>query len=323
MFLRPNFASRPLIGHLITFIAVAETRSFRRAAELVGRSQPAVTAQVSQLETLLGVSLFTRTTRQVQLTTAGTELLERAKKLVVETDKLIRDFQGQANLMSGRVAVSVAPTVACSSTFSRSLVLFEQDYPNITVSIREDLQAEMFEALQTGDVEMGIGPYKDVPERLLFEPLLEQPFFLILSADHVIAKRGHVAFRELEGLALLCPARGTTARALIEDTARKTGITLHVKYEALQHQTLISMVSAGLGATVAPLTDRRVLAALELVALPFEDARPVRQVGVISRRNEQLAPPATAFVQHLLVMSTAATGDQTPGGHGLRVHSED
>jgi DNA-binding transcriptional LysR family regulator len=167
---------------------------------------------------------------------------------------------------------------------------------------------------------MGIGPYKDVPERLVFKPLLEQPFFLILPADHALARRGHIEFRELEGLPLLFPATGTTARALLEGAARSAGISLHAKYEALQHQTLVSMVSAGLGVTVMPLTDRRVLTALGLVALPFQDIRLHREVGVISRRHEQLSPPATAFLRLLLIMSGS---DQAIGETGLRALSFD
>ena len=309
---RPNYAARPIIGHLATFIAVAETRSFRRAAELVGRSQPAVTAQIRQLEGLLGVALFTRSTRQVVPTVAGVGLLDRAKKLVAETERLVRDFQSQAQLMSGRIDVSVSPTVA-TGMIARSLVLFEREYPRIDVSIREDMAADMVEALQTGDVELGIGPYRDVPERLTFRPLFEQPFYLILPADHAIARQGKAAFRDLAGLPLLCPARGTTARGLIESAAAEAGIAVHAKYEAMQYQTLLAMVSAGLGVTVMPLIDRRILTALGLVAPDFEDVRLSREVGAISRLSEQLSGPAMAFLNLLGLMSSHDQGADLTG----------
>ncbi|MGE0724657.1 MAG: LysR substrate-binding domain-containing protein, partial [Alphaproteobacteria bacterium] len=242
------------------------------------------------------------------------ELLERAKRIVGETDRLIRDFQGQASLTSGRVAISVSPTVA-TGLIARFLVLFEQEFPSITVSVREDLGAAMFEALETADVELGIGPYAEAPERLSFRPLFEQPFFLIVAADHPLARRGHARLADLAGLALLCPARGTTARAVIDDAARAAGLALQPKYEATQHDTLVSMAAAGLGATVMPAGDRRVLAALGVAAVPFEDARLSRKVGVLSRRHEPLTAPAAAFLRLLLLV---ATGGIAVGDTGLR-----
>ncbi|SMF55446.1 LysR family transcriptional regulator, carnitine catabolism transcriptional activator [Tistlia consotensis] len=298
MALRPSLASRSIIGHLATFIAVAETRSFRAAAEQIGRSQPAVTAQIAQLEELLGVKLFTRTTRQVTPTLAGRELLERAKRLVVETEELVRDFQSEDALTRGRVSVSASPTVAIG-LMSRALVHFEREYPGISVSIREDFADEMFEALLTGHVEIGVGPFAHVPERLTFEPILEQPFYLILPRGHGLARRRRVRFGEIEGLPLVLPAKGTTARALVERTARQAGFLPHIKCDAMQYQTIATMVAAGLGITVMPMVDRRMLSALELVALPFADLAPYREVGILARRSEPCSAATRAFLDLL------------------------
>lgn len=302
MVLRPAFASRSIIGHLTTFVAVAETGSFRAAAEQIGRSQPAVTAQINQLEALLAVRLFTRTTRQVTLTPAGRELLERAKRLVAETDALIRDFRSQDALITGRLAISVSPTVA-TGMMSRALVRFERAYPGIAISMREDFGPEMVDALATGHVELGVGPYPDVPERLAFRPILEQPFLLIVPRGHALARRGRLRFRDLDGQPLVCPSPGTTARRLIEAAARDCGIVLSVKCDTMQYQTVTSMVAAGLGITVMPLVDPRILDALDLIALPFADLDPFREVGVLSRRQEELSPAARAFLDLLSLVA--------------------
>jgi len=294
-----NIASRPIIGHLATFIAVAETRSFRRAAERVGRSQPAVTAQINQLEALLGVQLFVRSTRQVRTTPVGEELLGRAKRLVTETDQLVRDFRDRADLERHRISVSVSPTVA-SGLMARLLAAFEKDHARVTVSIREDLGPDMVEALETGAVDFGIGPYSDVPRRLEFRPLFRQPFFLILRRDHALCGSGPVHLAQLETLDLLCPATGTTARAVLDEAAAKNGVAIRPKYEALQYHTLISMVAAGLGVTVMPMTSRGFLDALGLEALTFDDADLSRDVGLLTRRDQPLAPVSEAFVDLLI-----------------------
>jgi len=302
MSIRPNIATRPIIGHLATFIAVAEARSFRRAAERVGRSQPAVTAQINQLEAMLGVQLFTRTTRQVRATPVGAELLARAKRLVAETDQLVRDFQDRADLESRRLSLSVSPTVA-AGIMARLLVAFEKDHPRVTVSIREDLGPDMVEGLENGEVEFGIGPYSSVPKRLSFRPLFRQPFFLILPRSHPLARRRKVELADLEGLDLLCPAKGTTARTVLEEVADARRVAIRPKYEALQYHTLIAMVAAGLGVTVMPMTGRPLFEALGLEALSFADADLSRDVGLLTLRDQALSPIATDFVDLLFRMA--------------------
>ena len=302
-----NIASRQIVNHLITFIAVAETRNFRRAAELIGRSQPSVTAHISQLEELLGVTLFTRTTRQVIPTAAGATLLVRAKTLVNEAEKLVHDLQCQATAMQGRLSVSVSPTV-CARLMPRFLGLFQAEHPNVHVSFREDMGPEMFGALHVGNVEIGVGPYKRVPDPLKFEPLINQPFFLIMRRDHALAGSGHARVADLEGLDLICPPRGMTARDILDQAVQRHGFTLQPKHEAAQFLTLAGMVSLGLGMTVMPLSNRRMLELLDLVALPFIDADIGREIGVLTRRGEPLTPPAAAF-KRLLFLTTGSEGE--------------
>jgi DNA-binding transcriptional LysR family regulator len=298
----PELISRQIFGHLTTFVAVAETLNFRRAAEVVGRSQPAVTAQINQLEELLGVRLLVRTTRQVRLTSAGAELLSRARKLLSETHRLVSDLQSQAGLVSGQVIASFSPTIAVSLV-PRVLRAFEHEHPGIHVLLREDLGPEMFAAVQTGGVDFGIGPYARVPEQLVFQAIFEQEFFLILPVGHPLALKGHARVRDLADLNILCSATGTTAREVLEDAARAEGIVIRPKYETLTYPTLFALASAGFGAIVMPTVDPDMLEAFGLKAVPFRGARLARPIGMIVRRNEALAPAADAFVKTLLLIA--------------------
>jgi len=307
MVMSSKVATRQIVNHLITFIAVAETRNFRRAAEVIGRSQPSVTAHINQLEDLLGMPLFTRTTRQVIPTAAGTTLLLRAKTLVNEAEQLVRDFQSRTMLAQSRLSVSVSPTV-CARLMPRFLGLFQAEHPNVVVSFREDMGPEMLDALQGGNVEIGVGPYKRVPDPLKFEPLIMQPFFLIMRRDHPLARVGHATIADLEGLDLICPPRGMTAREVLDEAVERQGFAVQPKHEASHFITLAGMVSEGLGMTVMPLSNRRMLESFDLVALPFVDAEIGREVGVLSRRGDPLTPPAAAF-KRLLFLTTGDEGE--------------
>lgn len=307
MVVKADAGSRQIVNFLTSFVAVVETRSFRRAADLIGRSQPSVTAHVAQLEELLGVPLISRTTRQVVPTAAGKALLSRAKTLIQDTERLVRDFQNQDLLMQGRLSVSVSPTV-CARLMPRFLGLFQSEHPHVLVSFREDMRDEMIEALQVGKAEIGVGPYNRIPDSLTFEPLINQPFFLIMHRDHPLAGAGRVHMRDLENADLICPPRGMTARDILDQALQQQGITIKPKHEAAQFITLAGMVSLGLGVTVMPLSNRRMLEAFDLIALPFADADIVRVVGVVTHSHEPLSPPAAAF-KDLLFKNSCSEGE--------------
>jgi LysR family transcriptional regulator, carnitine catabolism transcriptional activator len=296
---------RQLFGQLATFIAVAETLSFRHAAEIMGRSQPAITTHIQQLEDYLGIALFVRTTRHVRLTAAGAELLERAKKILVETRRLMEDMRSQVGMMSGQVVASFSPTTAVSLT-PRVLTAFVAKYPGIRVQLREDLGPEMVEAVSTAEADFGIGPYR-IPEALSFRPLFDQEFFAIVRSDHPMARRGHARLTELADLDILCSSAGTTARTVVEEALRREGIPLKPRFEALQYPTLFTLAASGFGVAVMPLVNDSLLNGLDLRAVPFRGSRLFRTIGLITRRGESFSPPVDAFV-HVLVQTIQHEG---------------
>lgn len=297
---------RQLLGQLATFVTVAETLNFRHAADMLGRSQPAISAHIKELESYVGVPLLVRSTRQVRLTAAGTELLGRARKILVDTKRLVRDIQSQAALLKGQVVASFSPTTAVSLT-PIVLTAFVRDYPGIRVELREELGPEMLQSVQTGAADIGIGPYRDVPDSLFFRPLFEQEFFVIVRADHPLAIRGHARITDLAELDVLSSSIGTTARAVLEEALHSAGIAVNIRFEALQYPTLFSLAAAGFGATIMPLVNHDLLRGLNLRAVPFRDVRLFRTVGLITRRGEAFSPPVNAFV-HVLIETAESEG---------------
>lgn len=296
-----------LVSQLGAFVAVAETGAFRRAAERLGRSQPAVTAQVRELERLLGSPLFNRTTRRTSLTPAGAELLDRARRLVGEAERLVDDFTTMAAEGHGRVLLSVSPTIGAQFV-ATAAAAFEREHPHTALSVREDMSEAMFEALSAGRVEIGVGPYTKTPDALRFDPLFRQPFFLIRPRDG--SQRGEpVSVASLADERLILPPKSAGARALIDAAAERAGIRLRPHHEALQFVTLVDMVASGLGVTVMPCASSRMLDAFDLAALPFRDAAIERPVGMIVRRGEVLTPSAAAFAGFLRASAKRLVGD--------------
>lgn len=103
----------PNINKMRSFIAVAEHGSFRKAAETLNMSQPALSAHVRDLEDGIGVSLLSRTTRSVRLTREGEHFLVRSKRALYEIQSAVRELQDEAALRRGRITVACVPTIAC------------------------------------------------------------------------------------------------------------------------------------------------------------------------------------------------------------------
>ena len=294
-----NQIPKGLFGHLQSFVVVAQFMNFRLAAEAIGRTQPAITAQINQLEGYLGTALLERTTRTVKLTPAGEHLLDRAKKVLSQTQQLVTDMRSTRYNAPNQILVSLAPTIA-ANLITGSLASFEKLNPQVRVLISEHLGPEMFTALLNRDVEFGIGPYRRAPQGLVFETIFQQPLFLIIHKRHELVKRGSVTLPDLVDLQLLCAAPGTTAREVLDHALMTHGLMVQPRYEALQYQTLFVLASTHLGATVMPVVNRELLEAMNLVALPFEDFPMQRAIGLLTREGEDLSDYSKALLNALL-----------------------
>lgn len=287
---------RNIVGHLITFIAVADTRNFHLAATELGKSQPVVSAQIKELEEILGAALFVRTTRSVHLTPAGRLLLKRAQPIVDETRALVRDFRNQAALGSGHLRISVSPTVAIG-WMPAAIGALASEHPQITVSIREDMAVEMFEAVVSGDVSFGVGPFPAVPPGLAFTRLTAQRFCLVVPRDDPLAGSGAVPIESIPGDSVLCAGVGTSARTLVEAAFSRLGRALHPRYEAQHVQAVLGMVHAGLGVAIIPFVGERLIAAQGLCCRVIDAPGLARDIGLVEARGIARSAAAAAFVR--------------------------
>ncbi|MCA3186115.1 MAG: LysR family transcriptional regulator [Cupriavidus sp.] len=282
---------------LQTFLLVAESNSFRTAAEKSFRSPSAVSAQIRMLEEQLGVSLFHRTTRNVRLTAEGEQLLECAQRALLEVEAGLRKIQESADMRRGRVSLSCSPTVA-ETRLARVLAAFEKDYPGIEVSVRELTSSALFESVRKHEVDFGIGPSIETSE-FSFEPLMEDPFFALVPKRFITTAKHSISLTTLTNMPLLLLNPATALRGMLDAALEEKHLTLTTRYEFAQAQTLISMASAGLGAAVLPKValPRRIGSSMHV--LRIVNPTLVRQVSVITVRGQKLSPASMRLV-HLL-----------------------
>lgn len=289
---------------LSTFLAVAENASFRKAADQLHLSLPAVSMQIKQMEERLGVALFQRTTRKVELTAEGEQLLISTRKAMAELDAALARIEQAANAQHGHLSFACVPTIA-ATRLPALLTEFARRYPGVTVRVRELNQPEMLEAVRRREVDFGIGPAPDRPSELDAQLLFEDPYVAVLPASHPAARKGAISLRELATMKLL--ALGTSHfRRHFGHMLEEEGLTPDLSYEFTSVSTALAMIEAGLGVGVLPgvaLPEGSPLKALRI-------GRPAmtRSIAIITIRGHTLSPAAGRFVEmcDLLVPPRAA-----------------
>jgi LysR family transcriptional regulator, transcriptional activator of the cysJI operon len=234
---------------LVVFRAVAEQLSFRRAAEELYLTQPAVSLQIKALEEDLGVQLFDRTGVRVALTPAGKRLLayaRRASALLAEAEQEVTALSGQH---AGTLALGASTTIA-QYVLPRLLAEFRRRHPRVQTTLVSGNTEHIVEALAQQQIALGLieGPAhsRDVKT----EPFLEDELVLIVPAAHEWAERGVVACAEIAEAPLLLRERGSGTRRVVELALEKQGIrrnTLNVVMQLDSVEAIKSAVEAGLG----------------------------------------------------------------------------
>ena len=289
------------------FLLVAEHGSFRQAAEQSHRSLPAISMQVRRLEEQLGVALFHRTTRRVQLTAEGEHLLAYARRALAEMETGLRHIRQTVDMQQGRISLSCVPTLA-GTCLPGILADFNRSYPGIVLFVRELALIDLLESVRRQDVDFGIGPRPD--ERLQefsFEPVMQDEICALLPASGPRQYRQGIGLEAFSRMPVLMISRQAGLRAMLDRTLREAGLDVQIRCEAMHVETLIAMARAGMGAALLPRISipADVGPSLRVVSLKPPMAR---TVGIITLRGQAL-PPASLRLKERVAQTLGGRAD--------------
>lgn len=288
------------IRHLLTFCTVVDRGSFSGAAEDLGISQPAVSAQIRSLEERLGQRLLDRNGRRVTLTEAGLVLEVHARRMVALEADLEREMGEVGARIAGRLLVG-SSTGPGEVLLPRLLGAFRAEHPDVTVSLVVHDTQTICDRVLDGELELGIVG-ADRPQRgLEFTPFLRDELVVIVGKGHPLAGRRSIALEELAAEPLLMQQQGSGVRAVLEGALRAAGIRLQdlrVEMELGLQQSVKAAVLDGLGITVIS----RLAVAAEvadglLVALPIEGHELARDFSVVRASGRTPTRLTSAFVE--------------------------
>lgn len=283
------------LARLSYFVAVAEAGSFSRAAAALHLSQPALSRQVQLLESELGQRLLERTGRGVVVTESGQALLQHAVGIFALAAHAESDMQDRLRSPRGRISIGLPPWVARS--IAADLVQgFLQEFPDVTISIEENLSISLREWLIAGRVDMALLFDPPHSPQIMTETLLREPLVLV-SKGPLPAKVRLAALVQRD----LIMARGPNAlRKLLESYTVPRGMPLRMLAEVDSVHTVLSLVERGMGDSVLPWSATQSGAAPMTLSIAQVIAPVMRNRLVLGIPRARPSTRVTRFAEQLI-----------------------
>ncbi|MFJ4066238.1 LysR family transcriptional regulator [Pseudomonas sp. NPDC089996] len=243
------------LKHLRYFIAVAEELHFGRAAARLFISQPALSFDIKKLEEQLDTQLFVRTNKFVKLTGAGETLLAEARNLLVQVEQMKALTKRSAAGFIGRVRIGFVNSMLHRG-LPQAVERFQQSNPGVEVVLIEMNSAEQMTAIQRGQIDLGFVHGGMTSPGVASELVIADPFVCCVPASHPAAGRRKIDLADLrdEGFILFPRAVSPHYHDLIVARCVGAGFSPIIRHEARLWQTIVTMVSMGMGVALVPKT---------------------------------------------------------------------
>lgn len=239
------------LRQLQAFIAVAEQQNFTTAGSRLRLTQSAISQQIKALEESCGVSLFDRTSREVKLTEAGEVLLKRARFILAQVDNAYTAMAELAGGTKGHCRFASLPSVA-AYLLPPVIAKFQQQYPEVELHLTEALQDQVLAVVQQGSADFGILNLPVADPHLHSMSLMRDEFVLLVPEGHRLVGQQEVPMLELAEEGFILFPKGGGGRDKLTEACRQAGFQPRVVFESDDRETILGLVTAGVGVTFLP-----------------------------------------------------------------------
>ncbi len=280
------------LRQLRQFVAVAETLSFRQAAERLFMAQPPLSVAIRKLEEEIGVPLFERSARGVRLTPAGKTALDMARQCLAQADQFLVATRSAATGETGHLRIGFIGSV----TFGLMPALiqsFSARYPLVKLDLRESTNQEILAQVETQELDLGfVRVPTSRPAHVQFQMVEKDVFCAALPPGHPLARKKKLVLKDLEDQPFIgyAPSRVGGLHAAVSLLLQQADIAPHITQEAVQVQTVIGLVESGLGVALvpsvnAPYSSRRV------AFRPIRDLPAQSSIGIALAFHQAMETP--------------------------------
>jgi DNA-binding transcriptional LysR family regulator len=283
------------INHLEVLVTVARERSFSRAAEVLGRTQPAVSQAIKRLEDDVAETLFDRSSKDGTLTPAGEILLDYAQQMLNLREHAIASLGEMRDLEFGKVTIS-----ANEHTVFYLLPIiaeFRRRFPKIKVEVQRGVASRIPNQITAREVELGVISFTPHDETLRAVPVLEDELILIVSARHGLSSESSVSIKDLAEECFVAHNAPSPYRQKVIESFAKHKTRLNITVELPSLEAIKRLVDENVGIALVPrLSAAAEIAGGRIKALTVNEMRLARKLNIIYRRSSNLSHAARAFL---------------------------
>lgn len=283
------------LNELEVFLHLAETRSFRLAAERMHVSQPALSRTLQSAEWKLSARLFDRNTRRVELSSAGQELLPIASRVLSEFRGSLSDLSEFIAGRRGRVAVASLPSVA-AALLPAAIFTFGETHPQVTIDLQPFPAEKVLDLVKEGHVDLALSSPPADDREVLYEPLIRDEFVLICPAGDALARSRSASWSVFARHPFIASGSVTSVRHITDRVLKESGMAIVPRYESSNLAVLGAMVTAGLGISAIPRLALRLIDSTRLAVVPLRKPAAHREIGILTRRGRSLPAAAMRFI---------------------------
>ncbi len=287
---------RPLIDKLEFLISVAKERSFSRAAEMCGVTQPTLSAGIKQLEDTLGVLLINRSSRFHGLTAEGERVLEWAKRIVGDARAMRQDVRTLKEGLSGQLKIAAIPTAL--GIMSALTTPYREKHPNVSFSILSATSSDILAMLDNLDIDAGLTYLDNEPlGRVRTVPLCLERYRLLTFAGNPLGDRERVTWAEVARIPLCLLTPDNQNRRIIDRLIRSAGGEPAPTLESNSIILLFDHVKTGRWATILPDKLAKTLGvAAPLRSIPIVEPEEVHEIGLVVPHRDPVLPQVAALL---------------------------
>jgi len=297
------------LDQLHTFLEIVRLKSFSKAAQTCYRTQPAISAQVRQLEQELNTTLFERLGTKIALTTAGRIFAEYAEK-ILDLRRRAQDAINELERVPRGELIIAANEATCIYVLPEVFSQYKKLFPNVQLSVDRSYGSRVVEAVMDNLADFGITQLPVQDKKLQVADIHSDEIKLITPPGHPLASKASIFPRDLPSYPVLLPKSGTT-RARLNLWAESVEDDLKVSMELDSTEMIKRFVMAGLGVSfLAASNCEDELKAGRMDAVSLAPEPMMRRLGLIYRKDKALSKAALGFIQVIL--------DHAGGAHGMR-----
>ncbi len=287
------------LRQLRAFITVAQTGSFTQAAERLYVTQSALSGLIKELEQALGVRLFDRSTRKIQLSEVGSDVYPLIEQMLRDLDNVLNEVSNLKALKTGLVRIAAPQLLSCT-LLPDLIVSFRARYPDVEIRLLDCAVESVTARVLAGEVDLGLGPERDPHSDLETTPLFELPFHAVLPPEHALAQRRTLRWEDLGSYPLIALQGQFTERLSLDLRPGSHEPALVPTMSVTFMSTALSLVAGGLGITLCMPYAASLVRLYNLEMRPLLEPEVRRRFHAFSRAGRSLSPAAERFRQHLL-----------------------